>query len=141
MKGLALATALLTAWGAAAPAFSADMPLKAKAPPRPVASPFWIEADYLLWSVKGDKLPALASTGNLGAPGTAVLFGDAAVNDRWRSGIEIKAGYWFDPQHGWGIESSAFGLQDASTGFNASSNGTPTLARRFSTSQPAYRTR
>jgi Putative beta barrel porin-7 (BBP7) len=131
MRMLALATALLAACGAAAPTLAADMPLKAKAPPRPVASPFWFEADYLLWSVKGDKLPALVSTGNLGAPGTAVLFGDAAVNDRWRSGAEIKAGYWLDPAHGWGIEGSAFGLQDASTGFNASSNGNPTLVRPF----------
>jgi hypothetical protein len=131
MRMLALATALLATCGAAAPVFAADMPLKAKAPPRPVASPFWIEADYLLWSVKGDKLPALVSTGNLGAPGTAVLFGDAAVNDRWRLGAQVKAGYWLDPQHSWGIEGSAFGLQDASTGFNASSNGSPTLARPF----------
>jgi Putative beta barrel porin-7 (BBP7) len=131
MRMLALATALLAACGAAAPAIAADMPLKAKAPPRPVASPFWISADYLLWSVKGDKLPALVSTGNLGAPGTAVLFGDAAVNDRWRSGAEIKAGYWFDPQRSWGIEGSGFWLQDASTGFNASSNGTPALERPF----------
>jgi hypothetical protein len=131
MRTLALATALLAACGATAPALGADMPLKAKAPPRPVASPFWIEADYLLWTVKGDKLPALVSTGNIGAPGTAVLFGDAAVNEGWRSGAQIKAGYWFDPQHSWGIEGSAFGLQDASTGFNASSNGSPTLVRPF----------
>jgi hypothetical protein len=73
----------------------------------------------------------LVSTGALGAPGTVVLFGDAAINDRWRSGGQIKAGYWLDPQHSWGIEGSFFGLQDASTGFNAASSGSLVLARPF----------
>ena len=70
------------------------------------------------------------SSGTLGVPGTTVQFGDAAVNDRWRSGGQIKAGHWFDPQHAWGIEGSFFGLQDISTSFNASSNGSrrPTSA-------------
>lgn len=130
MRMLVLATALLGACGLTGSAFAADMRVKAKAPP-PVAAPFWIEADYLLWTVKGDKLPPLVSTGNLGAPGTVVLFGDSAVNDRWRSGAQIKAGYWFDPQHSWGIEGSAFGLQNASTAFSAGSNGSQTLARPF----------
>jgi hypothetical protein len=131
MRMLFLATLLLGAGGLNASAVAADMRVKAKAPPPPAASSFWIEADYLLWTVKGDKLPALVSTGNLGAPGTAVLFGDTPVNDRWRSGGQIKAGYWFDPQHGWGIEGSFFALQDVSTGFNASSNGSSVLARPF----------
>jgi len=125
---LAVAVALLGGCGVSA---AADLRLKAKAPPPPAAGAFWMEADYLLWSVKGDKLPALVSTGPLGAPGTAVLFGDAAVNDRWRSGGQIKAGYWFDPQHSWGIEGSFFGLQNVSTSFNAASNGTPVLALPF----------
>jgi hypothetical protein len=124
---LAVAVALLGGCGASA---AADLRVKAKAPPPP-AGAFWIEADYLFWSVKGDKLPALASTGALGAPGTVVLFGDAAVNDRWRSGGQIKAGYWFDPQHSWGIEGSFFGLQNVSTGFTAASNGSSVLARPF----------
>src|SRR5437660_4290002 len=105
-----------------AAAAAADMKVKAKAPPPAVASPFWIEADYLAWTAKGDKLPALVSTGPLGVPGTTVLFGDVAVNNRWRSGGQIKGGYWFDSQHSWGIEASFFGLQDASTSFNAGSN-------------------
>jgi hypothetical protein len=126
-----LAAALLGACSMNAAAFAADMPVKAKKPPPTAASPFWIEADYLLWTVKGDKLPALVSSGVLGAPGTSVLFGDAAVNDRWRSGGQIKAGYWFDPQRRWGIEGSFFGLQNVSTGFNAGSNGSAVLVRPF----------
>jgi hypothetical protein len=131
MKMLFLATALLGACGVTASAAAADMRVKAKAPPASVASPFWIEADYLLWTAKVDKLPPLVSTGNLGAPGTTVLFGDSVVNDRWRSGGQIKAGYWFDSQHNWGIEGSFFGLQDVSTGFNVGSSGSPVLARPF----------
>jgi hypothetical protein len=129
MRLIFLAAAWLGTCGLTAAA--ADMPLKAKKPAPVAASPFWIEADYLLWTVKGDKLPALVSTGTLGVPGTGVLFGDAAVNDRWRSGGQIKAGYWFDPQHSWGIEGSFFGLQDVSTEVSAASNGSPPLARPF----------
>jgi putative beta barrel porin BBP7 len=131
MRMLLLATMLLGACGMNTPGLAADLRVKAKAPPPAAASPYWIEGDYLLWTVKGDKLPALVTTGNLGAPGTVVLFGDSAVNDRWRSGGQIKAGYWFDPRHSWGIEGSFFGLQNVSTGFNAGSNGSSVLARPF----------
>ena len=76
------------------PAGAADLPVKAiyKAPPPPLSGGFWIGAEYLLWSAKGDKLPPLVTTspagtpaplaGVLGAPGTSVLFGDESVNDR-----------------------------------------------------------
>jgi hypothetical protein len=97
--------------------------------------------DYLAWTVKGDRLPALVTTsppgtplaqaGMLGPPGTTVLFGDSSVNGGWRSGGRLRAGYWFDPQHRTGIEASFFGLQQASSGFSASSAGTPILARPF----------
>lgn len=132
MRMTFLATAVLALCSMQATALAADLKLKAKpkAPPA-AASPFWVEADYLYWTVKGDKIPPLVSTGVLGTAGATVLFGDVAVNDRWRSGGQIKAGYWFDPQHSWGIEGSFFGLQDVSTTFNASSNGSTVLARPF----------
>ena len=74
-------------------ALAADLPLKA--PPKAVDfNPFWAEADYLAWSVSGDKLPALVTTapvgtplgvaGVLGQPTTTVLFGDSSVNKDWR---------------------------------------------------------
>jgi hypothetical protein len=78
-----LAAALLGACSMNAAAFAANMPVKAKKPPPAAASPFWIEADYLLWTVKGDKLPALVSSGVLGAPGTA---GCSAT--RWQAHAE-----------------------------------------------------
>jgi hypothetical protein len=123
-------------------AVAADLPLFTKRPPSPAApGRFWAEMEYLAWTVTGDKLPPLVTTspsgtpiaqaGLLGAPGTTVLFGDSTVNDGWRSGGGVRAGYWFDPQHTNGIEASFFGLEQASTGFNAGSGGSPILARPF----------
>jgi hypothetical protein len=138
LKAASIGVALAALAGA--PALAADLPLKA--PPKPVEfNPFWAEIDYLAWNVTGDKLPALVTTspvgtplaaaGVLGQPTTTVLFGDASVNDRWRSGARISAGYWFDPQRRSGIEASVFGLENASTGFAADTNAFPILARPF----------
>jgi hypothetical protein len=118
------------------PVHAADLPVVTKAPPPPAVGSFWAELDYLAWTVKGDRLPALVTTGTtgvLGAPGTTVLFGDARVNDGWRSGGRLQAGYWFDQTRTRGIEASVFALEDASTGFAAASNaaGSPLLARPF----------
>jgi hypothetical protein len=132
---------------AGAPAFAADLPLKA--PPKPVDfNPFWAEVDYLAWSVTGDKLPALVTTspvgtafaaaGVLGRPGTTVLFGDSSVNKDWRSGGRITAGYWFDPQRSRGLEASFFGLENISAGFAADTNSYPILARPFTNSATGF---
>ena len=112
-------------------ALAADLPLKA--PPKAVDfNPFWAEADYLAWSVTGDKLPALVTTapvgtplgvaGVFGQPTTTVLFGNSSVNNDWRSGGRITAGYWFDPQRSRGIEASFFGLENIGTGFATDTN-------------------
>jgi hypothetical protein len=130
----------LTAIALGSGAFAADLPVKAQ--PKPVDfNPFWAEADYLAWSVTGDKLPALVTTspvgtplgvaGVLGAPATTVLFGNSSVNNDWRSGGRITAGYWFDPQRSRGIEASFFGLENLSTGFATDTNANPILMRPF----------
>ena len=135
----------LAAWGATllTPAVfggqvhAADLPFVTKAPPAPPATgAFWAELDYLAWTVKGDRLPPLVTTGPtgaLGAPGTAVLFGDSTVNDDWRSGGRLQAGYWFDQTRTRGIEANVFAIEDASAGFAAASNaaGFPIVARPF----------
>ncbi|MBR0836033.1 BBP7 family outer membrane beta-barrel protein [Bradyrhizobium manausense] len=133
--GLALAAISLNGGASAA-----DLPLKAA--PKPVDfNPFWAEVDYLAWSVTGDKLPALVTTapigtplgvaGVLGQPTTTVLFGNSSVNDDWRSGGRITAGYWFDPQRSRGIEASFFGLENIGTGFAADTGTYPILTRPF----------
>ena len=83
-------------------AFAADLPIVTKAPSAtPDYGPrYWLEADFLGWTVTGDRLPALVTTspagtpaplaGVLGAPGTTVLFGNSTVNDDWRAGGKVR---------------------------------------------------
>jgi putative beta barrel porin BBP7 len=117
--------------------WAADQPSPVlKGPPKAVANTgnFWGELEFLYWQTKGDKLPALVTsggTGAIGAAGTSVLFGNSTVNEDWRPGGRIKAGYWFDSSHTSGVEAHFFGLADTSTRFNAASGGTPLLARPF----------
>jgi hypothetical protein len=127
------------------------LPLATKAPSamRDYGSQYWVEADFLGWTVTGDKLSALVTTsplgtpapfaGVLGAPGTTVLFGNLAANDNWRAGGRLAGGYWFDPSHKTGIEASFFGLANASTGFNANSGGAPILAQPFTNAMTGVR--
>jgi Putative beta barrel porin-7 (BBP7) len=144
LKTLSRATIAIGAFILFAPAgsvFAADLPIPTKSPQPAPVSRFWLEGDYLIWTVTGDKLPALATTsppgtplalaGVLGAPGTTVLFGNSAVNDGWRSGGRVQGGYWIDPGHTVGVEGYFFGLADASSGFSATLNGSSILARPF----------
>lgn len=138
MPSLRVVTCAATLLATLSGARAADLPSLTKAPPpSPAASPVWAEVDYLAWSVKGDSLPALVTTGPvgsagvLGAAGTSVLFGNSTVNDDWRSGGRLTVGTWLDLGRSRGLEASFFGLEDASTGFAASSGGTPLLARPF----------
>jgi hypothetical protein len=99
-------------------------------PPPPPSGSFWIGADYLLWSTKGDRLPPLVTTGPpgtprsqagvVGAPGTTVLFGDGAVADGWRSGVRLRGGYRFEPERRSGIEAEFFALGNGTQGLAAS---------------------
>ena len=101
----------------------------------------WVEADYLLWWMKGDSLPPLVTTsppgtirnqaGVLGSPGTTTLFGDSHTNGELRSGGMITFGYWFDDCRTCGIEANFLMLESRNTGFNAASNGSTILARPF----------
>jgi hypothetical protein len=102
---------------------------------------FWVGADYLLWRVRGDSLPPLLTTsppgtpraeaGLLSTPGTVTLFGDSKVNDDWRSGGRVWAGFWLDCEQRWGVEANYFMLEDATTHFDAASDSNPILVRPF----------
>jgi hypothetical protein len=86
-------------------------------------SSFWISADYLLWSTKGDHLPPLVTASPPGTPpGTLVLFGDGEGNvaSDWRSGVRLRSGYWFEPQRRSGFEAQFFLLGGGISGFAAS---------------------
>ena len=121
-------------------ALAADLPLKA--PPKAVDfNPFWAEADYLAWSVSGDKLPALVTTAPVGTPlGVAGVLGQPTTTRAVRQ-FQRQQGLafgWTDhgrllvrsaaqPWHrGLVLRAGEFG-----TGFAANTGTTPILMRPF----------
>ncbi len=102
-------------------------------------SPFWGNAEYLHWWVRGGNAPPLvttspdntaqASAGVL--PTATVLFGGERLNEAGRSGGRFTAGYWFDPCRTLALESSTLFLGAVDEVFNATSGGSPILARPF----------
>jgi hypothetical protein len=115
------------------------------------SSPVWVSAEYLLWWISGNAVPALVTTspegtpvadaGVLGQPGTATLFGGDRVDYEARSGFRtelgVRLGHLSDALADAELEASFFWLGDGqSTGsFFAESAGGPILARPFWNSQ------
>lgn len=103
----------------------------------------WASADYLLWSIKGTRLPPLATLGPtanggvLGSPGTfRTLGGDFDYQDQ--SGGRFTAGVWFHQYQDVGLEGTYFFLGRDERNFAASGTGlpgTPLLARPFFNAQ------
>jgi hypothetical protein len=103
---------------------------------------FYIGADYLLWWVRKDQVPALATTGNVndtipgafGQPGTVALLGLGGFGDNNSSGARVTAYYWFDQDHTFGVDASGFWLANASRQAEVGGNGdlnSPVIARPF----------
>jgi hypothetical protein len=101
---------------------------------------FWLGADYLLWAMKGGRLPPLVTTsppnslGILGQPGTSILIGDTDTNRGAFSGGHFVAGVWLDDDQNFGFEGTYFFLAERSVNFTANSTGSPNsaaLARPF----------
>lgn len=107
---------------------------------------FWGGMEALGWWVRGQSLPALATTsapgtpigsaGVLGAPTTSVLYGNSRVNGDARFGGRFTLGTWLDDCHQWGIGGEFFILNQSGNTFFAASPGSPILTRPF-TSFPA----
>jgi len=101
----------------------------------------WVETEYLWWWMRGAALPPLITAspadtpatqaGVLGAPTTAILFGDNRVNDNGRSGGRFTLGAWLNECRTLGVEGDFFLLSSRGSGFVASSTGSPILARPF----------
>ncbi len=86
----------------------------------------WFGAEYLLWTGKGNRMPALATRatgvspaaapalpntlGTLGAPGTFTAIGGQNFNDDWRSGLRVYGGIWLDAGQRLGAEMDWFFL-------------------------------
>jgi hypothetical protein len=99
----------------------------------------YVNAETLLWWIKGTKPPPLVTVGGandqfpgaLGQPGTSVLFGGRSIDQDLFSGGRFTLGLWCDKCHDLGIEGSFFYLSQQSTKFSATSGGSPVLARPF----------
>jgi hypothetical protein len=77
---------------------------------------WFARAEYLLWAMKPDVTPVLATTGPpasrgfLGQPGTTVLFG-GELDNGFRQGLRFTGGAWLDDCQRCGIDGSFFFLQ------------------------------
>jgi hypothetical protein len=92
------------------------------------AGRFWVGAEYLYRTAKGNRLPALAtrangvpvnaapalpnSLGALGQANTATIIGGRDYSDDWRSGIRVYGGLWLTPGQRFGVEMDWFYLGD-----------------------------
>ena len=98
----------------------------------------WVSADYLFTFLRGVNSPPLvttsipgtarASAGILGAPGTSTLFG-GFVNEDFRSGVRLGAGYWFNPEQTLGVEAGFTLIASQSDTLSANANDGSILAR------------
>ncbi len=117
------------------PEMTADTALFPGEGPLP-ASRFYLNAEYLLWWTKADRVPPLASTssnpndfGFLGNPTTQVLF--AGLDRNPFQGARITAGVALDDCGQTALEVSGFILGQESAKFMASSAQFPVIARPF----------
>jgi hypothetical protein len=107
----------------------------------PLAGPLnqrlYVSGEYLLWWLRGDSVPILATTsapadfGVLGAPTTSVLLGGNSINSGPFSGGRFMAGYWLDCCGAKAIEVGGFFLGQRSANFSVNSFTNPVIARPF----------
>jgi hypothetical protein len=75
--------------------------------------------------------PAGTNAGELGQTGTSILFGGEEVNAGFRPGGRISFGTWLDCQDSLGVEASYLTLGQSVQNYDATSTGSPILARPF----------
>lgn len=94
---------------------------------------FWVGADFLLWWVKDAPIPVpLVTTGDpnnpnsgtLGFPDTRVLYGAHDQGFGVNAGLRLNIGGWLDEAREWGVQASAFFLQQQSARFSGRSDST-----------------
>ncbi|MEX0641830.1 MAG: BBP7 family outer membrane beta-barrel protein, partial [Pirellulales bacterium] len=109
-------------------------------PCRPVG--LWIRAEYLAWSTRGWRVPALVTTapttgtGALNDPSTTVLFGNTDINDDVRSGGRIWVGRNFICNSEWGWELNYFNSGEETTEFSQGPIANALVTRPFFNIRP-----
>ena len=97
----------------------------------------WANLDYLMWWSRGASLPPLVTTGSQGGalndPNLKILYGNDRVENTIRSGGRLNIGTWFNPQQTFGIGATFLQLQNMASNYTDVSNGSPIIARPFST--------
>src|SRR5688500_3965657 len=137
---IAIVLAVAGVGGAQAPTLSFEECVQVDACPASACRRNWIQADYLLWSVRRTPLPRLVTTGSildgvpgaLGQPNTRLLYGSDQDFDLF-SGLRVSAGMWLTPAGEFGVEAGGFALERRSVGFDTRSDeaGNPLLGRPF----------
>lgn len=100
---------------------------------------FWARADYLIWTMRGGRVPALVTTGSpnddrpgaLGEAHTETLFGDRTYNGGIRHHYRFQLGYWLSECRRWGIQADWLDVGQSTADFSETSPGSPLLARPF----------
>ena len=98
---------------------------------------FSLNAEYLLWWMKGDRTPPLASSvptlgmTPVGAPTN--LIGGASLGTNSLSGLRASGIYWFSDSHCWGLEVGGFFLAPQDQRYSAGGDPTtnPAIFRPF----------
>lgn len=101
---------------------------------------FWLNAEFLLWTIKGEHLPPLLNVGPsgsgavAGAPGVQTAVGGNTANPGPFYGGRFTAGVWIDNDYTWAFEGSYFFIADQSVEAQTASAGqpgSPDLGRPF----------
>jgi hypothetical protein len=103
----------------------------------------YLGVDYLHWWIRKRQVPPLVTLGSVndtvpgagGQPGTINFIGQGTLDVGDQSGVRLNAVVWFDQDHTFGIDGSAFWFPDVSekriiAGFGGS-NSLAVLARPF----------
>src|SRR5262249_15608567 len=77
---------------------------------------FYFGVDYLQWWVRKRQVPPLATLGSTldtfpgagGQPNTLALLGPGSLDQSTQSGVRVNAVWWFDQDHTFGVDASAF---------------------------------
>ncbi len=103
----------------------------------PAADRLFFQAEYLMWWMRSQSIPPLATTsapggfGFLGDPRTRLLLAPGDFGDDLRHGMRVRGGYWFNECGTCGIDASYFFLGRQTTSASFDSGVTPIITRPF----------